>query len=406
MDVWVAPMPGFCAHYAVLTTRFGSMDTHLPDGTQVPVGTAHFLEHKMFQTQEGDLFDVYASRGAAANAYTTFSHTSYLFGSTTRFGENLDTLLGSLADITTDAAAVEREKGIIGQEIAMYADDPAWRGWFSLLGALYSRHPLRHDIAGTAATIRPIRPALLERVHRTGYAPSNLNLCVAGDVDPAEVAGRVDAAFGTRPRGRPRALRPGAEPRGVRRARVSCRLSVSRPWAWLGMKDLPPPRAALARARREIETDLVLDALFGDGGDVEAPLYAEGVVDDTLSAAYEAEAGAAFAAVQAEVDDVPTWRGRLEAELGRIGREGLGARSLERARRRLVGRHLRTFDAPERVAHWMQGLALEDLTPGDVAPLLGKADLRRANRRLADLLRAPRAWSEVLPLGGSRRRAS
>jgi predicted Zn-dependent peptidase len=406
MELWVAPMPGFAAHYAALTTRFGSMDTHLPDGTRLPIGTAHFLEHKMFQTEEGDLFDVYASRGASANAYTTFSHTCYLFASTTRFAENLDTLLGSLADLTTDEAAVEREKGIIGQEIAMYDDDPAWRGWFALLGALYGRHPLRHDIAGTTQTIRAIRPPLLDRVFRTGYAPGNLVLTVGGDVDPDEVADRVDAAFGTRRRGKPRTLAPDREPPKVRRESVRCRLSVSRPWAWLGMKDRPPPRGGLARARRQVETDLVLDALFGDGGDVEAPLYAEGIVDDSLSAAYEAETGAAFAAVQAEVDDASAWRRRLEAELARVAERGLGARSLERARRRLLGRHLRTFDAPDRMAHWMQGLALEGLTPAEVAPLLRTADLRRANRRLAELLRAPRAWSVVLPLPAGRRRAS
>ena len=147
--VLVRRMKGFSKSYALLATRFGSLDAQLPDGTALPVGLAHFLEHKMFATPDGDVFDLYAKRGASANAYTTFNHTAYLFSCTSRFEENLETLLSTLCAMHADAKSIAREKGIIGQEIAMYDDDASWRGYFGLLGALYRDHPIRLDPAGT-----------------------------------------------------------------------------------------------------------------------------------------------------------------------------------------------------------------------------------------------------------------
>ncbi|MDA1194278.1 MAG: pitrilysin family protein, partial [Planctomycetota bacterium] len=187
VDVWVAPMPGFRKAHAAVTTRYGSLDTHLPEGEVLPDGIAHFLEHKMFQTEAGDVFEAFEARGASANAYTTFTHTSYVFTSTSRLLENLDTLLDTMASITTTADGIEREKGIIGQELAMYLDDPGWQGYLQLLQALYRRHPVRIDIGGSAASIAPIEAGILQRVHKAYYAPAQLILTVAGDLDPDTV---------------------------------------------------------------------------------------------------------------------------------------------------------------------------------------------------------------------------
>lgn len=404
--VRVVPMPGFALRSALLVARFGSLDTHLADGRPLPDGTAHFLEHKMFQSEEGDLFDVYARRGASANAYTTFGHTTYLFGATRRFDENLETLLGSLASITTDDASIARERGIIGQEIAMYADDPGWRGWFGLLEALFVRHPVRRDIAGTAESIAAIDRPLLERVFETGYAPANLVLCVAGDVDPDAVRATTERVLGGRPRGRSLRRRPVAEPRRLGAPEARVRLSVKRPQVWWGLKDRPPPRGRRARHRREALTRLGLEALFGDGGRVQAPLYEEGIADESLAAAYECEAGAAWAVVQAEVDDEAAWRARLRAETRRALAAGLGPAEVERARRRLLGRLLRTFDAPDRTAHWLEALALRGEPVNEAADLLRAARPGEVNRRLRELFACPAAFSVVAPRAGARRRRS
>ncbi len=395
-EVWVAPMPGFRKAYAMATTRYGSLDTHLPDGTQLPDGIAHFLEHKMFQTEEGDVFDIYAARGASANAFTTFGHTSYLFSCTTRFEENLDTLFETIADIYTDPKGVEREKGIIGQEIAMYDDDPSWRGYFQLLQALYRRHPVRIDIAGTKDTIAPIDPVLLRRTHAAYYHPRNLVVSVAGDVDPAEVLARAEALLVAKDRGTRNRRPPAAEPRPVETKEVRTALSISRPQVLLGWKDTPPgPGTRLVR--REVLSSLALDVLFGDGGRIQARLYDDGVVDDSFGASYEADRDYGHAIVSAEVDDVEPYRRRLHKEVAAALSEGFTDEEVERAKRRMLGRHLRTFNAPERLAHWLQSVALDE-TPVDAGVKAVRSATRSAlTRRLRDLCSSPAAWSVLLP---------
>lgn len=395
-DVWVLPMPGFTKAYASVTTRYGSIDTHLPDGTALPVGIAHFLEHKMFQTREGDVFDLYAARGASANAYTTFDHTTYLFSCSSRFEENLDTLYDTMASITTDPAAVEREKGIIGQEIAMYVDDPGWRGYFGMLEALYRRHPVRLDIAGTAQTIAPIDPALLERTHAAYYHPANLTVVVAGDVDPAWVLARAGERLRAPRRGRALRREAVAEPRAVSRPASQVRLSIQRPRALLGWKEVPPAAGA-ARVRRAVATAVALDLLFGEGGRVQGPLYDEGMVDDSFGAAYEVGEGYAFGLLSAEVDAVPAYRRRLERALALACRTPFTRPELERSRRKALGRHLGTFNSPEGASHYLLDVALEGAPLGtDVKALLALTP-REVTRRRDELLRSPRAWVTLVP---------
>ncbi|MFM8980027.1 MAG: EF-P 5-aminopentanol modification-associated protein YfmH [Planctomycetia bacterium] len=395
-DVWVLPMPGFTKAYASVTTRYGSIDTHLPDGTVLPVGIAHFLEHKMFQTREGDVFDLYAARGASANAYTTFDHTTYLFSCSSRFEDNLDTLYDTMASITTDPAAVEREKGIIGQEIAMYVDDPGWRGYFGMLEALYRRHPVRLDIAGTARTIAPIDPALLERTHAAYYHPANLTVVVAGDVDPSYVLARAGERLRAPRPGRALARRPVAEPRRVARSDAQVRLSIQRPRALLGWKEAAVARG-LARVKRAVATALALDLLFGEGGRVQAPLYDEGLVDDSFGAAYEVGEGYAFGLLSAEVDAVPAYRKRLARALAAAARAPFSRAEVERARRKALGRHLGTFNSPEAASHYLLDVALEGAPLGsDVKALLALTP-REVTRRRDELLRSPTAWVTLVP---------
>jgi predicted Zn-dependent peptidase len=395
-DVWVLPMPGFTKTYASVTTRYGSVDTHLPDGTELPVGIAHFLEHKMFQTREGDVFDLYAARGASANAYTTFDHTTYLFSCSSRFEENLDTLFDTMASITTDPAAVEREKGIIGQEIAMYADDPGWRGYFGMLEGLYRRHPVRLDIAGTSATIAPIDPAILERTHAAYYHPANLTVAVAGDVDPAYVLARAGERLKAGAPGKPLVRRPVAEPVGVARRTAGVALPIQRPRALLGWKEAAPATGR-ERVEREVASAVVLDLLFGEGGRVQAPLYDEGIVDDAFGASYEVGEGYAFALLSAEVDAVAPYKRRLARALDVATRTPFTAREVERARRKLAGRHVRTFNTPEAAAHYLLDLALEDAPVGTDVRALEALTPRAATARRDALLASPQAWMLLTP---------
>jgi predicted Zn-dependent peptidase len=169
LTVYVIRKPEFARSYATLATRYGSVDTRLPGNgraRKLPDGIAHFLEHKIFDTPEGPAHETFAAQGAWTNAYTSFSRTSYLFGTTREFARNLETLLEMVFDLHVTEESVEKEKGIIGQEIAMFDDDPGWRLFHGALGALYARHPVRIDIGGTVESIAGITPKLLRDVHR------------------------------------------------------------------------------------------------------------------------------------------------------------------------------------------------------------------------------------------------
>jgi len=185
------PKPGFSKTMAMLGVRFGSTDnSYAVDGEklEVPAGTAHFLEHKMFENEEGDVSDLFAANGASCNAGTGFTTTTYLFSCTERLSENLKLLLQFVQSPYFTGELVAKEQGIIGQEIKMYNDDPDWMVFFLMLRSLYRDHPIRQDIAGSVESIRLITPEVLSQCHRVFYRPGNMALVLSGCLDPEEVS--------------------------------------------------------------------------------------------------------------------------------------------------------------------------------------------------------------------------
>jgi predicted Zn-dependent peptidase len=189
LNVVVIPRPGFHKTFATFATRYGSIDNafHDPETgsvVRVPDGIAHFLEHKMFEQQGGgDAFDDFARLGASSNAYTDYTSTTFLFQTTSHVEENLNTLLNFVQQPYFTDANVEKEKGIIEQEIRMYLDMPGDRLHSNLMRALYVHHPVRVDIAGSVDSIRTITPKDLYTCYHTFYHPSNMVLLIIGDVN-------------------------------------------------------------------------------------------------------------------------------------------------------------------------------------------------------------------------------
>ncbi|MFI5403069.1 MAG: EF-P 5-aminopentanol modification-associated protein YfmH, partial [Planctomycetota bacterium] len=193
LTVYVVRKPEFTRSYATIATRYGSIDTVLRTNgrsRRLPDGIAHFLEHKVFDKPQGDAFDLFAARGASANAFTSFTSTRYLFGTSENYAANLRTLLDFVFDLHVTDSNVEKEKGIIGQEIAMYDDDPEWRIYFGALEAMYVKNPVRIDIAGTKKTIAGITPELLRDVHGAYYHPRIMALSAVSP-DPVDVTFRA-----------------------------------------------------------------------------------------------------------------------------------------------------------------------------------------------------------------------
>ena len=231
LTVLVRPMPGYSGTHVIYATRFGSIDRDFCLNGQtvhLPAGVAHFLEHKMFEDEDGDAFAKYAKTGANANAFTSFDRTCYLFTATQQLDESLDVLLGMVGHPYFTEQTIAKEQGIIGQEIKMYDDSPDWRLITGLFECLYHSHPIRSDIAGTVESIAKITPDYLYQCYRTFYNLHNMVLCVAGRFDVQKVLELCDRLLiPSKPQRIERIFQP--EPPEIVRPRVEEKLSVAMP---------------------------------------------------------------------------------------------------------------------------------------------------------------------------------
>ena len=245
LTVLVRPMPGYSTVHAEYATRFGSVyDRFELEGKTIalPAGVAHFLEHKMFESEEGDAFSLYAKTGANANAYTSFDKTCYLFTASDKADESLDILLNMVGKPYFTEATIAKEQGIIGQEIKMYEDSPDWRLLVGLCSCLYHNHPVKNDIAGSVESIAQITPEMLYACTKAFYAPGNMVLAVAGNISEAQVLEACRRAGLTQhaplPDARP--IWP-EEPLTVAKSRMEFEMSVAKPCFGIGFKEAPAP---------------------------------------------------------------------------------------------------------------------------------------------------------------------
>jgi len=387
LRVLVQPRPEFRRTFAALGVNFGSVDRVAgADGQPVPEGLAHFLEHKLFEDREGDVSDRFAALGASTNAMTGFTGTTYVVSTVEEPRRCLELLLQFVQDPWFTDALVAKEQGIIAQEIRMYDDDPDWRVFFGLLGCLYERHPARDNIAGTVESIATIDAATLRRCYELFYHPRNLVLAVSGALPPEVVAEVLAADQARRP---PDARAPhvrGAvpEPAACRAPRWEERLAVARPRLQLGIKERVLGGDAHARLRRELETRMLLDLLFGRSSPAWETLYAEGLVDESFSASYSTEESFGFTTVGGDTDEPERLEARLRAVLEQARTGGFGEAAFRRLRNKLHGSLLRALDSPEHVAFTLVGETFRGCRPFeelDVIASITPADLAR---RLAE----------------------
>jgi len=348
----VLPKQGFKKKYATFTTHFGSIDSKFyMEGqdriVEVPDGVAHFLEHKMFESKEGDVFAKFARLGASPNAYTEFAITSYLFSATDNFYQALDVLLDFVQAPYFTEENVDKEKGIIAQEIRMYQDDPAWRLLFDLLKALYRQHPVKIDIAGTVESIDRITPEILYKCYHTFYHPSNMVVFVAGDIDPKRVLEHVAASLDRRDysaQGEIKRYYP-KEEAGINKKEIKVKLDVSQPMFNLGFKEKNPLAKGLLR--RDVTTNLLLQILFGPGSTLFNDLYEEGLIDEDFEASYTAYLNFAYSSINGKTKDPEALHERLLDAVKRACSQGINREDFERTRRKVQGDYLQHFNSLE-----------------------------------------------------------
>lgn len=400
LRVYIYPRSRYSSAYALFGTRYGSIDNVFrqageADFTEVPAGIAHYLEHKLFENEDEDAFARYARTGANANAYTSFEKTCYLFSCAKHFSESLEILLDFVQKPYFTPETVQKEQGIIAQEIRMGDDDPDSKVFWNLLKAMYHRHPVRVDIAGTVESIAQIDADLLYRCYRTFYHPSNMVLCVAGNVVPDEVFALVDRMVPVQSAPAIERRFPD-EPDTVVQPRVTASAPVAAPLFTIGFKEPAHTRPTDAECAA---TDVLLQILASDTSSLYRRLMADGWINDSFSAEYFEGSGYAAVLFGGESRDPDYVAAEIVREADRLRREGIDAESFECARRALYGNAVSGFGSVALLANRMADAALNGRTFGDEPELLRTMTVQQVQARLAVQLRADRmAVSVVTPM--------
>ena len=351
LQVCVVPKPGYAKKYAFFATRYGGMDTRFclnGKWLDTPAGIAHYLEHKMFDTKEGNALQELAKNGAEPNAFTSNAMTGYYFDSTDHFEENLEILLSFVSIPYFTEESVAKEQGIIGQEIRMIEDNPDWQIYTRMLECLYSSSPARTSIAGTVESISHITAETLYDCHKAFYTPSNMILTVVGDVDPVHV---VDLARRILPReGGPVIPRDyGEEPETMAQAETSRTMEVSCPQFLAGFKCRPAGDGE-DYMRLAVIGDIACDILLGDSSPLYLRLYDQGLINTSFGGSFEMMPGIAYLYAGGDSKDARTVAAEIQKEADRLVREGIDEAFYQQVTRAAFGSNLRGLNSFENIA--------------------------------------------------------
>lgn len=370
LTVAVVPRPGFTRKLCYLATDFGSIHTAFTlDGQAytVPAGVAHYLEHKLFDMPGRDVTGEFAAWGAVPNAFTSYDMTAYHFSCTEHFDECLTLLLEYVSTPYFTGESVQKEQGIIGQEIYMNQDNPDTRIFEQLMQAMYWQHPAREPILGTRESIAQITPETLHLCHRAFYRPDNMLLCVVGDVDPERVKQIALTQLPSVPDAKVAAVRCWQEEMTCPAAFVSRHMEVAMPMFQLGFKCKPSGRGRDG-VRQEIIGDLAAEALFGESSELYLRLYEQGLIDSSFGGGFETVEGMAMLTASGDSDHPELVRDAILEEACRLIQRGIGEKALLRMKRSALGRRIRGLDSFDSVcfricAYYFSGFDYFDLPP-------------------------------------------
>ena len=390
LRVYFMPKRGFVKKYAILATDFGSNDLEfVPKGEcdriRVHEGIAHFLEHKMFEQPDGgNAFDLFSKYGASANAFTNFNMTAYLFSATENFNECLTHLIDYVQTPYYTEENVEKEKGIIAQEIKMYDDDPSWQVYFNALKAMYQKHNVRIDIAGDVDSIYKITPDELYKCYNTFYNPSNMILFVIGDLDENEVMDVIKKANHSdidKIEGKIQRF-PNEEPKEIAQKEIVEKYQVSMPMFNIAYKDEDVNLRGKELLKKEVVSDILCDMIFKTGSELNEDMYMKGMVNDSFYGGFYSEVEYAFTLISGEGKDPHKVKDTITEYLEKYKKEGLSRVGFERAKKKKIGEFLKYMDSMEFIANNFISYAFKDVNILDYLEVLKEVEFEDVENRL------------------------
>lgn len=351
LTILLYPDSRYRSVYALYGAKYGSQDYRFrleseQEFLEVPAGIAHFLEHKLFESEEQDAFERFGKTGASANAYTSFDKTCYLFSASDNIDASLDILLDFVTAPYFTAETVQKEQGIIGQEITMYDDNPGWQVFFRLLGGLYHNLPVKIDIAGTKESISNITDKLLYRCYNTFYNPKNMVLSIAGGIDPDRIMELVKKNSKGRKGEKVVSFVP-PEPREVVEQKVSACFPVSNNLFQLGFKE---PAGEEVNIRKELLANLLLELLFGEGSALYCRLHEQGLLSQPFETEVFSGRGYFAEIIGGETKDPDRVRTEIMTEIARVRSEGVSETDFARTKKVLYGQSVAQLGSVEAIA--------------------------------------------------------
>ena len=350
LKVIIVPKKETNKKYVIWGTNFGSNDNRFiyPETNEeviVPDGVAHFLEHKMFEQPDGtNSLDTLMALGLDANAYTTNDHTAYLIecSDDSTFYQGLDELMDYVQSPYYTDENVEKEKGIIGQEIMMYDDDPGFQLYLDTLKGLYEKFPIRIDIAGSIDSIAGINPDILYKCYNTFYNPANMVLVVSGNFEPEAILGEIKKRLKNVKKIDNVKRIFDDEPSGIYKEYIEKTMSVSMPIFMIGYKDkiVAPDE----RVKRHMAIEVLLELLIGKSSNLFKKLYEEQIIFGEPDFEYEFSRNYAHVLISGQSNNPQLVKNLLKDEVKKLKNEGINSEDFERIKRKIYGDFVTEFN--------------------------------------------------------------
>lgn len=352
LPVYIVPKKGFLRKYALFATRYGGMDMRFEKDGQwldTPAGIAHYLEHKMFDTEDGNALQELAKNGAEPNAFTSNAITCYYFDATEKFYESLEILLSFVSIPYFTDESVQKEQGIIGQEIGMIEDNPEWQVYKQLMQALYHTSPARTPVAGSVESISHITAQTLYDCHKAFYTPANMCLVVVGDVKPERIIAAANQILPAKSGPLIRRDYGAEEELTAAEHFVSAAMEVSMPTFLVGFK-CPPQHGGETQHRFTAIGELACDVLMGESSPLYARLYAEGLINGSFGAAFDLLPGASYVYAGGDSKDPQAVAEAILAEAQRLVSQGVDGDYYRRVVNANFGAALKALNSFESIA--------------------------------------------------------
>ena len=359
LTVMVIPKPGIQKKYMIWGTNYGSNDSEFivpgeEEKTKVPNGVAHFLEHKLFEQENGtNSLDVLTALGVNANAYTTNDHTAYLFESTDNFYPAMDELMDYVQHPYFTDENVEKEKGIIGQEIMMYDDYPDWRVYLNAMQAMYHNNPIKIDITGTIETIGKINKEILYKCYKTFYNPSNMVLVISGDFEPEKIIGEVKKRLiENQNQGEIKRIYP-EEPETIVQELIEQRLEVSKPLYTKGIKDMINKKSmenSKEIVKKHISIEILLNLLIGRSSELYKELYNKGIIHGQPSLDYEFGKTYAHVLITGQSKEPETLYNEFKEKVKEMKKKGIAKGDFQRIKKMIYGGYVKEYNDVQDIA--------------------------------------------------------